>query len=82
MAPVQQKEVSEETCGSLVLKDKGVECLVENETGWDMGPFAVLQCLDLDTPLLKQQNTKKLHGTKNNFMHAQLGSVFFVQTVE
>ena len=47
-----------------------------------MGPFAVLQCLDLDTPLLKQQNTKKLHGTKNNFMHAQLGSVFFVQTVE
>ena len=37
------------------------------ETGWALGPFAVmLQCLHLDTPLLEQQNTKKLYGTKNN----------------
>ena len=29
---------------------------------WD----PLLQCLHLDTPLLKQENTKKLYGTKNN----------------
>ena len=29
---------------------------------WD----PLLQCLHLDPPLLEQQNTKKLHGTKNN----------------
>ena len=35
------------------------------EIGWDLGPFAaVLQGLHLDTPLLQQQNTKKLYGTK------------------
>ena len=27
------------------------------------------------TPLLKQQNSKKLHGTKNNCVHAQLGQI-------
>ena len=44
------------------------------ETGWDLGPFAaVLHNLHLDTLLLQQQNTKKLYGTKNNCMHAQLG---------
>ena len=46
-----------------------------SETGWDLGPFAVLQCSHLDTPLLKQQNTKKLYGTKNNCMHEQLGQI-------
>jgi len=35
------------------------------QTGWDLGPFAVvLQCLHLDTSLLKQQNTKKLCKTE------------------
>ena len=43
---------------------------------WDLGPFAeVLQCLHLDTPLLQKQNTKKLYGTKNNCVHAQLGQI-------
>ena len=43
---------------------------------WDLGLFAaVLQCLHLDTPLLEQQNTKKLDGTKNNCMHMQLGQI-------
>ena len=32
---------------------------------WDLGPFAaMLQCLQLDTPFLKQQNTKKLYRLK------------------
>ena len=31
---------------------------------WDWDPL--LQCLYLDAPLLQQQNTKKLYGTKNN----------------
>ena len=45
------------------------------EIGWDLGPFAaVLQCLGLDIPLLKQQNTKKLYGTKNNCVHAAVGT--------
>ena len=48
----------------------------ESET--DLGP-GVLHCSaamsNLDIPLLKQQNTKKLHGTKNNCMHAQLGQI-------
>ena len=34
-----------------------------------------LQSLHLNTRLLQQQNTKKLHGTKNNHMHAQLGQI-------
>ena len=43
---------------------------------WDLGLFAVmLQSVCLDTPLLKLQNTKTLHGTKNNGMHAQLGKI-------
>ena len=47
-----------------------------SETGWDLGPFAaVLQCLHPDTTLLKPQNTKKLYGTKNNCVHAQLGQI-------
>ena len=42
----------------------------------NQGPLAaVLQSLHLDTPLLKQQNTKKLYGTKNNCVHAQLGQM-------
>ena len=46
------------------------------ETGWDPRPFAaVLQSLHLDKPLLEQQNTKKLYGTKNNCLHAQLGQI-------
>ena len=43
---------------------------------WDLGPFAAeLQYLHLDTPLLEQQNTKKLYVTKNNCVHLQLGKI-------
>ena len=43
---------------------------------WDLGPFtAVQQCLYLDIPLFQQQSTKKLHGTKNNCVHVQLGQI-------
>ena len=35
----------------------------------------LLRCLHLDTPLLQQQNIKKLPGTKNNCMHAQLQEI-------
>ena len=39
-----------------------------------LGPFgAMFQSFHLDTPLLEQQNTKKLYGTTNNCMHAQWG---------
>ena len=42
----------------------------------DPGPFAaVLQCLLLDTPLLQQQNTNKLYGTKSSCVHVQLGQI-------
>ena len=41
------------------------------ETAWDPLP----QGLYLDIPLLEQQNTKKLYGTKNNCMHAQLRQI-------
>ena len=34
-----------------------------------------LQSLHLDTPLLEQQNTKELYGTKHNRMHVQLGQI-------
>ena len=41
-----------------------------------MGPFAaVLQCLQPDPPLLKQQNKNKLYGIKNNCMPTQLGQI-------
>ena len=47
-----------------------------SETGWGPGPSAaVLQSLYLGTPLLDQPNTKKLRGTKNNSMYAQLGQI-------
>ena len=36
-------------------------------------PF--LQCLHLDTPLLQQQNIKKLYWTKNECVHEQLGQI-------
>ena len=56
--------------------------LIVSETGWDLEPFAAVQRIHLDilypgytwiscildTPLLEQQNTKKLYGTKNNCM--------------
>ena len=43
---------------------------------WDLGPFAAVPpCLHLDTPLLEQQNTEKLSGTKNISVHAQLGQI-------
>ena len=38
---------------------------------WD----ALLQSLHLDTHFLQQQNTKKLSGTKHNYMHVQLGQI-------
>ena len=38
---------------------------------WD----PLLQCLHLDKPLLQQQNTKKLQGTKNNCLCVQLGQI-------
>ena len=45
---------------------------VLGQTGtWD----PLLQCLHLDTPLLEQQDTKKLYGTKNNCVHVQLGQI-------
>ena len=48
----------------------------ETETGWDLGPFAAgLLCLHLDTPLLEQQDTKKLYGIKNNCRQVQLGQI-------
>ena len=38
-----------------------------HEMGWDLEPFAArLQCLHLDTPLLEQQDTKKLDVTRND----------------
>ena len=51
---------------------------------WDWDPL--LQCLYLDTPLLQQQNTKKLHGTKNNCVHVPLGQIhwskFWTQRIQ
>ena len=38
---------------------------------WDLGPYAAV--LAHGILLLQQQNTKKLYGTKNNCVHAQLG---------
>ena len=35
----------------------------------------MLDCLHLDKRLLKQPDAKKLHGTKNNCVHAQLGQI-------
>ena len=36
----------------------------------------LLQCLHLDTSLLlEHRNTKKLHGTKNNCVHVELGQM-------
>lgn len=34
-----------------------------------------LQRLHLDSRLLQQQSTKKLSGTKNNYVHEQLGQI-------
>ena len=46
--------------------------LVVRQAGtWDPLP----QCLQLDKCLLQQQNTKKLYGTKNNCVHAQVGQI-------
>ena len=38
---------------------------------WNLGPFAAE--LTPGTPFLELQHTKKLYGTKNNCVHAQLG---------
>ena len=46
---------------------------IGSETGWDLGPFAAV--LASGHSLLEQQNTKKLYGTKNNCVHAQLGQI-------
>ena len=44
---------------------------------WDLGPFAAgLQCL------LKQQNTKKLYGTKNHCVPVRLGASLMAQWVK
>ena len=44
---------------------------------WDLGPFAAaLQCL------LKQQNTKKLYGTKNHCVPVQLRASLMAQWVK
>ena len=32
-------------------------------------------CLHLDNPVLEQQNTKKLYGTRNNCVHGHLGQI-------
>lgn len=34
-----------------------------------------LQCLHMDKCLLEQENTKKLLGTKNSYVHTQLGQI-------
>ena len=45
-------------------------------TGLELGPSAaVLQCLRLNPPLLEQQNTKRLHETKNDCVKVQLGQI-------
>ena len=45
-------------------------------TGWGLGPSAaLLQCLQLNSPLHELQNRKKLEGTKNNCVHVQLGQI-------
>ena len=53
----------------LFIWDRRIAKLTETENrrvlakvrqAWDMGLSAVLQCLHLDTPLLEQQNAKKL----------------------
>ena len=49
----------------------GLNQSVDSETGWDPLP----QCLHLDTPLLKQQGTKKLYRTKNNCTSGKLGQI-------
>ena len=46
-----------------------------DETGWNLGTRAVLQWWRLDSPLLQQQNTKTLYGTKNNCVPVQWGQV-------
>ena len=72
--------LEQESISSLFWKAGGEQLSWENgsedETGWgwDEGLFAaLLQGLHLDKYLLKQQNIKKLQGTKNNCLHVQLG---------
>ena len=72
-------------CGDRIrLPKSAARCPVQQAGGrgmgvsqaWDLGPFAaVLQCL------LKQQNTKKLYGTKNRCMPVQLGASLMAQWV-
>ena len=38
--PDQQEETSEENFGLLPLKNKDIESLMGNETGWNLEPFA------------------------------------------
>ena len=62
-----QVKISERGRGGLVVRQAGT---------WDLGPFAaVLPHLHLDKRLLQQQNTKKLYGTKNNCVRAQLEQI-------
>ena len=52
---------------------------MQTQRVWDrLGPGTwdpLVQCLQLDKHFLEQQNTKKLWGTKNNCVHAQLGQI-------
>lgn len=48
------------------------------ETGWDLGPL--LQRHHQHTPLCQQRNIKKLYGTKNHHVHAQLGQILLDKT--
>lgn len=44
--------------------------------GRQPGPWdSSLQCLDLDTPLLEQQNTQKMCETKNDWVHVQFEQI-------
>ena len=43
------------------------------ETVWDLD--CLLLCLHLGIHLPEQQNTRRLHGAKNNCTHAQLGHI-------
>ena len=46
-------------------------CMWDRPRTWD----SLLQCLHLDTALLKLQNTKKLFGVKNNNIRGQWGQI-------
>ena len=55
----------------LISKEPSKQFPVPGRQAWDPLP----QCFHLDTTLLQQQNTKKVYGTKNEYVHEQLGQI-------